>query len=221
MTTDDDLIVQTEEEKKQSIEFFNSFRDESWKRQLSNTESFDKTVLTLSSAGLALSLTFLKLIVPVDKADYLWLLKTSWICFLLAIIFSLGAFIISNKAINRQLQIAEDYYVNRKASAFNQQNWFSIINNWLNNFVGLNFVFAITTVVIFVILNLKQGDPSMGDENSKITTSTLVPGLESAETPKMQRTPGHSAQPPIMQAVPYSSSKQSQPTRKSSEKTKD
>jgi hypothetical protein len=149
-----ELISRTEEDQKRSIEMHDAFRNELLKRQLSNTENYDKSILTLSSAGLAISLTFLKFIVPAEKTEMLILIKASWLFFLMSIIVSLIAYLISNAAITKQLSIAEDYYVKKIAAAANQKNWLAELNNWLNYTVGFLFSGAIITVVVFVIINL-------------------------------------------------------------------
>lgn len=218
MAKDSGTISRTEDEQKRAIEMFDSFRDELLKRQLSNTENYDKSILTLSSAGLAISLTFFKFIVPVNMSEELWLMKLSWICFLSTVILSLAAYLVSNAAITRQLKIAEDYYVNQKESAFNNKNWLSSINNWLNYLVGLLFAIAITTVVIFVILNFQNGGmDNMSDKENKASVEKQQPVNESAVVPSMNRvTPVeglaiNSANIPSMQAAPGSSN-QSQST---------
>ncbi len=95
MSSNNDLIQRTDEEQKRSIELYDKFRDDLLKRQLSNTENYDKSILTLSSAGLAISLTFLKTVVPLENAEYIWLVQFSWVFFLLSILLSLVAYFIS------------------------------------------------------------------------------------------------------------------------------
>lgn len=45
---------------------------------LSNSQMLDKAILSLSSAGLGVSLAFIKNVVPLDKATNLYLLYLSW-----------------------------------------------------------------------------------------------------------------------------------------------
>lgn len=225
MSRNNDLIQRTECEQKRSIEIYDSFRDELLKRQLSNTENYDKSILTLSSAGLAISLTFLNSVVQIEHAMHLWLVTTSWICFLLSIILSLVAYLVSNAAVTKQLSIAEDYYVNKLQSAFNKKNWLSLLNNWLNYFVGLLFSAATIAVVVFVILNVSLVGEKMTDK--KVDTSNHQVLRESATIPTMQRvlTEGvsiNSAQIPTMQAAPGGSSQQppaSQPVQSQSQQS--
>ncbi|WP_258526248.1 hypothetical protein [Vibrio tarriae] len=218
MSSGNELIERTDSEQKRAIEIYDSFRDELLKRQLSNTENYDKSILTLSSAGLAISLTFLKILVPIEQAVHLWLMKASWGCFLFSIICSLLAYLVSNAAISKQMSIAEDYYVNKSESAFSKCNWLSVLNNYLNYAVGLLFIVAISTVVLFVTLNLRQEEIVMSEQQNNKFERTMA--LESARIPPMQRVPTgelaiNSAQIPTMQAAPGATSSTQQATQSS------
>ncbi len=215
----------TEDAKSAAINIYDSYRDEVHKRQLSNTENYDKSILTLSSSGLAISLTFLKLIIPLEKAQYLWMINASWVLFLISIFCSLVAYLVSNSALDAQLSIAEKYYIQNEKSAFNTKNNLSKINDIINIFVGIFFVFALTFTVIFVIVNINsEGIPKMS--KSKEENKCLIYAQDSARVPMMQKTPkknsgsaqvpsmqqiDESAQVPRMQAVPISETKISTP----------
>ena len=181
--SEDELIVRSDEEQQRSTEMYESLRDELYKRQLSNTEAYDKAILSLSSAGLALSLSFIKFIVPLDEAVYLQLLKASWILFLFSIAITVISFLIGNKGISTQLENAEMYYIDKKAKAFNKPNIYKTINSACNLASGILFLVALTTVVSFVILNINQGDSIMS-KNTKIPTN------DSSGIPSMQKVRG-------------------------------
>ena len=121
--------------------------------------------------------------------------------FLITIISSLLAFLISNKAISRQLDIQEDYYINCSRKAQTESNNYSKVNSIINNITGVTFAFAISLVIYFVIVNL-HGDRLMTDQkNSKETKKVFV--FDSAQVPKMQLTPAlESADIPAMQLAP-------------------
>jgi hypothetical protein len=80
---------------------------------LSNSEKFDNAILTLSTGALAISLAFIKDIVPLEIAQNLWLLKASWWLFGFSIISTLVSFAASQLGISRQLKYAEEYYLNK------------------------------------------------------------------------------------------------------------
>ena len=151
---EEETIERNNDEQKRATEMYQSHRDELYRRELSNTQAYDKAILSLSSAGLAISLTFIKFIVPLEKADHLWMIKTLWVLFLLSIISTVISFLIGNKAISRQREDAEQYYIHGNANAQNKFNIFSCINSILNYISGILFVVALIFVISFVILNL-------------------------------------------------------------------
>ncbi|MCD6704476.1 MULTISPECIES: hypothetical protein [Vibrio] len=204
-----DKFERTEEEQKRSEEIHDKFREELLKRQLSNNEGYDKAILSLSSAGLALSLTAIKFVVPLETASYLWALKMSWVLFLLTVLSTLAAYLIGNKAIDKQLEIAEDYYLKALVSAQTAKNPYQKINTMLNRFTGIFFGVAISLVVLFVILNIKS-DPMANKNPTSIHTHTT----HSADIPRMQSAPSRSsatasADIPTMQMAPGTQSKSS------------
>lgn len=196
--------MRTEQEQKEATDIFTSFRNESLKRQLSNTENYDKSILTLSSTGLAVSLTLLN-IIHLNTACYSWLLPLSWWLFLTCIALSLIAYQVSNLALNRQLDIAERYYINQEEEAFHQRNRFSEFNDRLNSVVGIVFICALSAIVVFFSLNLPHQRENMSNDDLKTSVEPLT---KSATVPNMQRLPTgaeigiNSAQVPTMQSIP-------------------
>ena len=82
-----------------------SLRDELLKRQLSNSENLDRAILMLSSAGLGLSLLFIKDPFPLSEAAWKLLLYSSWILFGSAILSTLVSFFVSQQGIKKQLEM--------------------------------------------------------------------------------------------------------------------
>jgi len=206
----------TKDDQKRCEELHDKFRDDLLKRQLSNSESYDKAILSLSSSALALSLTAIKFVVPLDGANYLWILKISWGLFLLTVILSLSAFLISNHAISKQLIIAEKYYIKALFSSQTEKNVFTRINSILNHLTGIVFILAISMVIFFVTINI-NGDINMSKKESK--TSVFL--TDSALIPTMQVAPGTegrttlSADIPTMQMAPSTTTtaqREAQPT---------
>ena len=93
---------------------YNKTRDELLAKQMSNSETYDRSMLSLSSAFLALSITFIKDIVPVKESLCTWLLYLSWGLFALTIIVVFLSFIYGQKGIKRLLAGAEEYYLKKK-----------------------------------------------------------------------------------------------------------
>jgi len=128
-------------------------RDDLLKRQLSNSENFDKAVLSLSTAGLGFSLAFIKDIAIFSPPDYLVMLYLSWGCFGSAIVSTLLSYLASQRGINCQLVRAEQYYLERKDEVLHKTNWWAKATNWLNHISAVVFIIAIFSTIVFVCLN--------------------------------------------------------------------
>ncbi|MCW8918475.1 MAG: hypothetical protein OQL08_06635 [Gammaproteobacteria bacterium] len=205
MTTETTTITRTKEEQVIANEMFNSLRDELLKRELSNTENYDKAILTLSSAALGISLTAIKFVVPLDSSEHIWLLKFGWLLLLFSIVTSLSAYLMSNKAISIQLNNATDYYHKGINEAFNRKNIYTSINLFLNKATGIAFIAAISAIVAFVITNLEPEIEKMSTKDTN-KSSTTVNLNDSATIPVMQKVPTgvekNSATIPTMQQAP-------------------
>lgn len=171
----------SEAEQKIADRLYDALRDDLLKRDLSNTENYDKAILTLSSSSLAFSLAAIKYIVPVNTSDHVWLLESGWGLLSLSVIFSLAAYLVGNKAIAVQLANARAYYKEGIEDAFNRTNRPSKINSFLNHATGILLSVAIVAVVIFVGINLKAGETDMSNKTPKttISKSANIPSLES------------------------------------------
>src|SRR4029077_18830927 len=74
--------------------------------------------VTLSSAFLGLSMTFIKDILPAEALKCTFLLFASWTTLAFAIICTIASFRVSNAAIDAQLSRAHRYYLERDHEAF-------------------------------------------------------------------------------------------------------
>ncbi|AKH70241.1 hypothetical protein IMCC21906_02596 [Spongiibacter sp. IMCC21906] len=191
------------EDQKVANEMFDKFRDDLLKRELSNSESYDKAILALSSASLGFSLTVIKFIVPVDTSIHIWLLILCWSLLVLSVTLSLSAYLISNKAIQTQLNNARDYYKNGIEDAFTRKNIYASINTFLNQITGFLLAIAITIIVVFISINITNGENEMSKEKSSgtcIEKSANIPSMEQVSTPVDSAT--NSANVPTMEQAP-------------------
>ena len=133
---------------------FENARDHLNQADLKNTEQFDKAILSLSSAGLALSISFSKFIAPPDIAECIVLLKLSWLLFGLAIVSTILSFLASSSAINTAREHIFQYYMEGNDAYANRPNPGSIAAYWLNRMSALLFILGITTTVIYVNQNI-------------------------------------------------------------------
>lgn len=179
-------MARTEEQRAQATSIFATYKAEVDKRELSNTDNYDKNILTLSSAGLAISLTVFKDIAPHDQTAYVWLLYSAWILFGCAILATIFSFLISNAALRAELEIAHKYYIEEDESVFGKVSLESKILKWVNGFSGGFFVLAIISVITFGVINF--------DRRMEVSKSEMVE--------KMQKINNDGLPSPVMQRVP-------------------
>ena len=99
-------------EKRERRELYEKTRKDLLDRELSNSQLYDRAILTLSAAALGISLAFIKEIAnPVEPRC---LLIISWCLFSAAIISTILSFWVSQKALKKQLEYAEKYYLEEK-----------------------------------------------------------------------------------------------------------
>lgn len=129
---------------------FKEHRERVWEDRQASSDAFDKAILTFSSGTLALSLAFIKDIVPLARAVRVSFLFSSWVCFLLCIVVTILSFRFSILAMDRQLAFLEKYYLHGKKEALNPRNiWANLVNTcaWMG---AVLFLAGLTSTVIFV-----------------------------------------------------------------------
>jgi hypothetical protein len=180
-------------------------RADLFKRQLSNAENYDKAVLSLSTAFLALSLTFLKDFVPLQRAEWLSLLYGSWLVLAGAVLCTIFSFWVSQRAIDVQLKKADDYYLRNDQAALSKSR-IAKLTDWVNAASGILFVLGVSLTTTFVIVNVERGLRMSGEKKGD-----QVPLREGAAIPKMQEVPLKRGAPiPNFQPVPQNQPPQSQ-----------
>ncbi|MDN7494669.1 hypothetical protein QZM89_05695 [Burkholderia gladioli] len=207
---------------------YERYRDDLSKREISNAENHDKSILTYSAAGLGLSISLLKDFIPITKAEYSWTLYWSWIFFCFAIISVILSYPLSQRVIRLQDKRAKRYYLENIETAYDERIRLENFSNFLNQWVSPPlFIFAIISTIFFVSINLKGANMA----NKKVPTSIAQDGVTGMQmqkvtppTPTVQKgITGGPMQPvsPSQPAAPSSQQSQSQPQQGgSSSKTK-
>src|SRR4051812_40324343 len=101
----------TPEQLERDLQCFNDHKRQVWSDMQAGSDEFDRGLLTLSSGALALSLAFIKDVVPFAKSVHIPLLFISWISFALCIIVTLASFRFSVIAQERHLEYARRVYI--------------------------------------------------------------------------------------------------------------
>ena len=140
--------------KKERHKLYAETRTDLLNRQLSNSELYDRSILTLSTSALGISLAFIKDIVSPDKAQCTGLLVISWWLFGLAIISTMLSFWASQKGIETQLDNASKYYLEGKDEHLTKINIHAKRTECLNCLSGTSFIMAIVLTIVFVSINI-------------------------------------------------------------------
>lgn len=194
MTTQSDDQALTAEKRRLLAET----RADLLKRYLSNSENYDKAILSLSTAFLGFSLAFLKDLVPVQWAKWLLLLYGSWVALAGAVLVTVVSFWVSQRGIDVQLKKAEDYYLRDDQSAL-KKSGIAKATTWVNVTSGALFILGLVLTTTFVILNFEERGVKMSNDKK----DNQVPLREGAEIPRMQEVPlKKGADIPNLQPVP-------------------
>ena len=145
-----------DEAEKRRHELYDAYRKDVVASISSSSDDFDKSVLTYASAGLGLSIAFVKDIVPLKSAILPQLLYASWIAFCVAIVFTTVSFLVSMKAHMRSLEHAGKYYLDDLPEYLDKPNPFDAFNTVLVRVAGAAFILAVVLTVIFATINLGQ-----------------------------------------------------------------
>ena len=120
-------------------------------------DQFDKAILTLSGGALALSIGFIKDVVPLSRAVWKPLLISSWVGFAVAVLLTVVSFLVSQRAYELQIQSAQDYFVDDVADALNRRNHCSRWVRMLNIAAISFFMIAVVLTISFVAVNTIGG----------------------------------------------------------------
>lgn len=143
-----DLTI-TDDEKEIRRGMFDKYEAELRSRELSNSQQYDKAILTLSSAGFAISVTALQALKGHTEIENIFFIVCSWWLFFLTIAFSLLGFVVGNSAIRRQIKFAKDYYIQCFKDAGPKTSFLVRLNSALNILAGVTFLTAIGFTITF------------------------------------------------------------------------
>ncbi|MCK2127562.1 hypothetical protein MX652_12775 [Thauera aromatica] len=199
---------------KEPLELLGKFREDILRRQLSNTENYDKAVLSLGTTFLGFSMAFVKDFTPYHQAILGWLLPSSWGLFGLSIIATIASFFASQRGLAIQLEYAEQYYLRGDESVLTKTNPAAKWTNKLNAGSAISFVLAVVATIVFTATNLVTGG-NMTEKKGNVTKGASIPNIqttpgiaiEGAGIPGIQQVPNGvgiatgGAQIPTMQQV--------------------
>jgi hypothetical protein len=124
--------------------------------EVRNAEPYDKAILTLSSGALALSLTFIKDLVPPELALANLILYLAWVLFVLSLGTNITGFIYTLKLFPRQRKFAEAVYKHCIKTEDQYNVFFEKINAHVDRFnmwQGIFFLAGMVAFTVYVIIN--------------------------------------------------------------------
>ena len=114
-----------------------------------NQRSYDRTILTLASGGLAISIAFYKNFIGEEQALCLVYLSWAWKCWVASLITLLVGYIVGQLANWKAIKQHDTNYTGKK--------WGGVYNNvatGLNWFAGISLITGIVFMMYFVSYNL-------------------------------------------------------------------
>jgi hypothetical protein len=121
----------------------------------SGADSFDKSMLTLSSGALGVSLVFIKDIVPLGHAVWVCLLLISWVAFALCIVVTVVSFLLSIAALKHHRDLLDEMYRTKNYELEKNQTsgWNTAV--WMSTRLALAlFLLGLVLTMVFVIKNV-------------------------------------------------------------------
>jgi hypothetical protein len=123
----------------------------------SGADSFDKSMLTLSSGALGVSLAFIKDIVPRGTASWICLLIISWIAFALCIATTVVSFLFSIAAHKKHRELLDKMWTTRKRelAELEPSVWNRLVTFCTRTALTL-FLVGLASTMVFVVKNVSS-----------------------------------------------------------------
>jgi hypothetical protein len=142
--------------KESEAENYKSYRESLVLGRRAAHHEYDKAVLALSGAGLVLSITFIKDVVPIDRVVDLPILYVSWWLFAVSMVSTVISFLVGQLAFDYQIRLTDEYYVNKDEAAYSRRNTFALATRCLNVISCTGLVSALLLTVLFASFNLSE-----------------------------------------------------------------
>lgn len=168
----------------------NDYRKHLWDALRAGQEQYDKYLLTLSSGGLAISLTLIKDIFGKSKLACPTVLVVSWVLFCLSIVATLASFLTSQKSLRKHLCNYEEYIATGNDEKLKTPNPIEMLTNFLNYASGSCFFIAVVATIIFASINVERSGIM-----SKDKLEDLQKGYSAPQAPRHQTNDGYTPPP--------------------------
>ena len=140
---------QSEERKR----LYERTRDELVAGQRTNADQFGRSILTLSTAFLAISIGFIRYLAPPESLVHSWILYLSWILFGATIVVTLLGMLYGQAILKRLLDSAHEYYIEGNEDAYKISEVLPRKIDHINRAVGALFSLAVASTILFAVIN--------------------------------------------------------------------
>src|SRR5271155_420358 len=187
------------EEKKLRWEIFNEHKRLAWANIQSSADSYDQSLLTLSSGGLGLSIAFIKDLVPLQHSIWLPLLYCSWFAFVGCILATVVSFQVSVAAQNEHIRHCQEYYIKEKEEYATKQGTCSIALKCCTRIAGAFFLAALLCTTLFAVENLRRASDMTRDKSGR---SVVTDGRSPVALTPVPENPGEQRGRPTADMTP-------------------
>lgn len=178
-------------------ELYKRLNDTLSERELSNSENYDKSILMYATGALALSLSFIKDIVPLKEAIGTGYLEASWLFWIGSIVSVLTSFVLGQVALDLQRKLALRYYYEDDETAYKEENkWIKYVKR-ANLTSGVLFVLGAIATMAFAWSNIEHQQHLPTSEANQMATP--APTHTPAPAPSHRALTGDAAPVPQIQ----------------------
>ena len=127
-----------------------------WDAIRSSSDEYDKNILQLASALLALSISFMKDLIKPHDVHHYYSLYVSWSAFGLAIVAVVMSFQFSIAAHKRHLARIDAYYLRGDKTALSKASRWDQLLTFTNYVAGCSFFVGVCCTIYFVSRNFRS-----------------------------------------------------------------
>jgi hypothetical protein len=128
---------------------------QAWADLQSSSDQFDKSLLTFSSGALALSIAFVKDIVPLREAAFRGLLYWSWLAFGLCIAVTIMSFAFSVQAQKKHMGFLYEFFINCNPKFLNKKSVWSYLVTGCAFLAAGSFLTGLALTLVFAFENVR------------------------------------------------------------------
>ncbi|MGO8672151.1 MAG: hypothetical protein ACLQVD_12390 [Capsulimonadaceae bacterium] len=161
-----------------------------WQQRQDSESDSDKLVLSLSTAILGLSATFIKDIVPYVYVWSLELLVAAWAALGASVISTLVSYQVGRRSIDEHIEASSSYFFENHKDAFDDVSRTKKSTERINNCSSASFVLGLILILSFAGVNLKEVRRNMARQQQTTDNEThLVRSTTPPPAPKLPSRP--------------------------------